>query len=151
MPNTELDPRPLTWDTLTRPSKVMLPVYVLAALWIGYWYALGPDRRLHGPALTVARGMMPMPAWGTVAFFLAVMLVAAFLTTRRQVAVYALCLAGVAYALWAAIYAAGCYVSPEASMLTPMWPLIAGAAHVCTGLSLTRREVHSRYPGGTTP
>lgn len=135
------DDRPLTWGTLTVPSKLMLPMYVAGAAYIGACYILSPPERLQGASLTVARQVLSMDAWGALAWTLSVVLAVSFLTRRRQLAAAALCVGALAYLVWTGFYAAAIFADPTASLVSPVWPTVTAVAHVATALSLITREV----------
>lgn len=131
---------PLTRETVTIASRLMLPVYMVVSGYIGLCYILSPDERLQGASLAVARLLLPMWAWGLLALVLAGGVLVAILSHSRGVAVVALCMGAAAYLVWACFYAISIWVDPAASYVSPIWPLLASAAHVASALSLSWRE-----------
>lgn len=134
---------PLARGLVSEASRIMLPIYVFAGYWIGYWYTFGPEKKLHGPSLTYAREVLPMQVWGVFALALATLIVAACLMHRRGPVVLALCVGGVCYLVWCYFYLRAGIAVPDASMVTPVWPLIAGAAHFASAIALSYDEVHT--------
>jgi hypothetical protein len=132
---------PLTSSTVTKASLIMLPAYVIVAGYIGLCYLLAPESRLQGPALKVARHLLPMEVWGVLALALAVAVVLAIATQNRQVVVLALCVGAVAYEFWCIFYAISVIQDPTASPVTPIWPFGWGIAHIASAVSLSRDEV----------
>lgn len=132
---------PLTPHTMTLASRIMLPAYVVVATYIGVGYLLAPEQRLQGPALRVARRLLPMDIWGLLAIALAAVVVLAVLTQRRQLVIIALCVGAVAYEFWCVFYAISVIRDPSASPITPIWPFGWGIAHIASAVSLSRDEV----------
>jgi hypothetical protein len=131
---------PLDRAHVTVASRVMLPVYAVVSGYIGLCYILSPDARLRGASLAVARMLLPMPVWGLLALLLSASVVLAILTRSRSLAVGSLCMGAGAYFVWGCFYAISIWIDPSASVVSPIWPLLASAAHIASALSLSWGE-----------
>lgn len=131
--------RPLTWESLTEPSKVMIPVYVGAQLWLGTAYVFDDGPR-KSAALALARMIMDMTWWGFLYWGGAAALVAAFLTHRRSLFALVLYMVMVAALGWSAICGGAMWVSPDAPASAPVYPLVFAAACFSTARAVLSRK-----------
>lgn len=133
---------PLTRATVTAASRIMLPAYVIHATWFGLVYFLDPQGRVsRNPSLTAARVMLPMWAWGLLFLGLAVMMVVAMASHRRNLEVYALMIYATANVVWALVYFAALFLSPDASFNGPAASGLVACACIASTVSLLRREI----------
>lgn len=135
---------PLTRETVTSASRIMLPAYVALAAAYGIVYLLDPLGRLAGAhSLDVPRAVMggSMRPWGVLFLGLAGFLALCLLRHSRKAYVFGACVAASAWVLWAGMYAASIFTDPMASVLAPVGPLFYVTAIFATSVSLLRREV----------
>lgn len=136
--------RDLTSANVTAASRIMLPTYVVLATYLGLLYIVDPQGRVQrAPGLSLAREMMPMPAWGACFLTIAALMTFALLSRRRRFFMYALYLYAVAAVLWAGIYLGATQLSPDASYGAPAWPLFVAVACHASARSLARGEVQT--------
>lgn len=112
------------------PSRIMLPGYILHALWFGLVvYIIDPqDRTDRSPGLEFARLLAPMWVWGLMFCALAVIVAVAWRSQRELLLRWALLAYGAVMTWWAFVYAAAVYLNPNASVGGPSWPLFVAAA-----------------------
>lgn len=122
---------------VTGPSRIMLPAYAAHAVGLGLVYIIDAGGRLERvPGLAAARAMLPMRAWGLIFIALAAIMLAARFTERTTLLAWGLLAYGTAMILWAAVYLAALFVSPDASPAGPLWPLIVAAACMASARSV---------------
>lgn len=132
---------PLTRDNVTTEARIMLPAYLALAGFFGLLYLVDPQGRLQrSPGLTLARALLPMPAWGCIFLGIAVVMGAALLTHRRFWFILALYLYGACALMWAAVYLGATFLSPDASFGSPAWPLFVAVCCYAEARSLLRGE-----------
>ena len=140
---------PLTWNTITSASKVMLPVYLATYALLGLELLLQDPQRTSTPAFDPAKLLMtwlpnPMQGWGVV--FLAIATYEALALARRQriweVTALGLGLGMAAFWMTLLLVAAG--TDDRVSYTSGTWLLIPVAAHFASMISLTRREGAAR-------
>lgn len=132
---------PLDRAHMTRASWIMLRAYTLHAIFFGVLYIADPGGRLdRAPGLAFARLMMPLALWGMLLLLVAAFLTGAILTGSRALGIAVLWCYASTNVLWAAIYAAAPFVSPDATFGGPGHPLLIATACVASAVSLQRRE-----------
>lgn len=132
---------PLTRETVTAASRVMLPTYVVLFIVIGANYLTTPEPRLlASPALAYASAWMPLNAWGWTFLTVAALMLIALLSGRRGLFRYALLVAMIAMIVWAGVFILAAFrggASPSAWI----WPAFVAAACLASYRSLSHREV----------
>lgn len=129
---------PLTRDTITASSRVMLIVYPLFSLGLGLAYVLGDPARYQSPSQQLLRDMMPIRAWGYLFLVLTAVKVIAWGTRRRDAMILALCLGFAFYSVWAVTFLVAAITVPLAAPTGPIvWGFIA-VAHIASLQSLTK-------------
>lgn len=131
---------PLTRATVTAASRIMLPCYPALAAWIGLAYLFGDPSRTNTPSFQVARDLMPMRGWGCVFLAIAVLLLVGYALRSRDVTVFVLSMATVAYLMWAAFFVWALLTAPDASLVAPAWPLFSALACTASATSIARLE-----------
>lgn len=131
---------PLTPARVTVASRIMLPTYVVFSALLGLNYVFAPEHRLKNPALTAARTVMPVEAWGLVFLILAAVMAVGMLSHNRTGVIIVLCYGAAMYFGWAIFYAASVMLDPRTSLFAPAWPLFVVTAHVASAASLMRGE-----------
>lgn len=137
----------LTWASITAASRVMLPVYPVLAGWQGCAYAFGGPNRTNTPSLQPAKELLPIQGWGSAFLILAALMVAGYAMRSRDVTVFVLYSACMAYGLWSLAFWFALATVPDASWMGPAWPMFAA---VCCGVSATsvgRHDVSVRGEG----
>lgn len=129
---------PLNRDHITASSRIMLHIYPLLALGLGLAYTLGDPARYESPSNRLLRDMMPIRAWGFVFLAMAAVMLAAWLTERRDVMIAALCLGFAFYTVWSVTFLVAAFTVPLAAATGPMvWGFVA-VAHIASLQSLTK-------------
>lgn len=131
---------PLTRDSITSASVVMLPVYVALFTVVGGNYLITPASRLNdSPTLAYASDLMSLRVWSIFFIVIAVMMMTAMVRSRRTVFRYALWLGIVCMGAWALLFVAAAVWS-TASPGAWAWPAFVAAACYASARSLTKGE-----------
>lgn len=130
---------PLTRDTVTAASRIMLPTYPVFFGLTGINYVVNADRLADSPGLRFLDSVIPMPGWGLLFLAAATLMVYALLQHRRVVYRYALWLCLVASALFAGGLAFA-VIFGGASFSAPLWPAFVATCCWATERSLATRE-----------
>lgn len=132
---------PLTRATVTRASRIMLPIYPIFSGWLGGNYLFTPRSRLVGtPVLKLADSYAPMPVWGALFLAVAVVLTFALVAERRFVYELALVTLAAMLLIWTAVFTVAIFTIPGSSPAGPAWPLLGIAACAATIRTLDTRE-----------
>lgn len=140
---------PLDREHISRPSRIMLPTYIVGYLWFGLGYMLTPDSLINqSPVLHYAETIMSMEAWGLLFVFDAGLLACALAAGYRRparhwhrvAAMYALLLTAVTLATWTAVVVAST-LAGVASFGSGALPFICTAACFASYVSLLRRDI----------
>lgn len=131
---------PLSRDSITASSRVMLPVYAVFSCYLAACYTLGDPDRTATPSFDVIREVLPggIRTWGFVMFGLAVIEVAALISRRRLWFVFALCVGFGCYISWAFGFLVAALTVESASLSGPGVWLFVALCHIATLQSLTR-------------
>lgn len=131
---------PLTRDTVTAASRIMLPTYVAMFAAIGLSYVLGPHKiAAASPALAFADRMMPLPAWGALFLGCSTVMAGALLTHRRMLYRWALRMCGVSMCIWAVVIGLAT-LNGDATPAAAAWPAFVAVACLATDRSLAAGE-----------
>lgn len=132
---------PLTRASVTVASRIMLPAYTIAFAWIGFNYLLTPlDRLTESPALRYLDAVVGLRAIGLLLVTAGALIALALMTSRRDMARYALVVAGICMGLLLVAF----LVAPFLSQTSPSagaWPFIGLAACRASYKSVTAYEV----------
>jgi hypothetical protein len=132
---------PLTWDTVTVASRVMLRAYPIANGWYGLALLLTPlTELLTVPAYRTADGVLPLHAWAIAFIAVAVIQVLALLVHRRQTYITALGLMVALTGIWFVVLVYGAWRGTN-PWTAPPFPLLAACAGYASLRSLAKREV----------
>lgn len=114
---------PLTWATITRPSRIMLPAYIVSAFAVAAVYIFDPgDRLANAPALRFQAEVLPWPAWGAVMVVMGVAMTAAWARWHQRYAFcFVLAMYAVTWLVWGVTWAIGIFVEGA----TPLGPILA--------------------------
>jgi hypothetical protein len=134
----------LTRDSITKASRMMLPVYPVVAGVQGLSYTFGDPARTNTPSFDCAKHLLPMRGWGICFLALAVVMVLGYAMRARDVVVFVLFSAVTAYALWSAAFWCALFTVPDASLMGPIWPLFFAWACLVSASSVARREISIR-------
>lgn len=137
------DTTPLTWRSLTGPSRVMVPYYFLAATTAAWVYIFDPQGRVAlQPGLTGARLLVGghMAWWGVLFGGIAAGIVVAFLTRRRWVLGLTLFAGSVLMVLWTATSIISVFRNDAAGLMGPIWLFGIALAFRASGYSVTTKE-----------
>jgi hypothetical protein len=128
---------PLAHLYVSGPSRIMMPVYVAHATFFGMLYVIDPMGRLERtPGLTAARALLPMWAWGLMFLALAAVMLTARMSGRGALMVWGLYAYAATLIIWAGVYAAAPFITPDASIAGPAWALTVSAACFATARSV---------------
>jgi hypothetical protein len=131
---------PLTKDTMTVASRLMLPCYVVTFCWIGLNYLVTAKTRLtESPTLRYADSVVDLRALGLLLTVSGLLMLGALLTRRREPARYTLILAGICFGILFTIFAVAT-IQSEASPSAPAWPFLGLCACTASYRSITRYE-----------
>lgn len=99
--------KPLTWDSITLPSKLMLPTYLGLFSVMGYNYTFGEiEGLIAGPGLRYANSLpLDLRQWGVMFFTAASLMVVAICKKRRSIFRYALWWGAICLFIWAGVFA----------------------------------------------
>lgn len=132
---------PLTRETVTAASRIMLPTYVILFIVIGANYLTTPEPRLlASPALAYASAWMPLDAWGWTFLTVAALMLIALVSGKRGLFRYALLVAMIAMLVWAGVLALAGFRA-NASPSAWIWPGFVAAACLASYRSLSRGEL----------
>jgi hypothetical protein len=132
---------PLTRESVTAASRVMLPAYVLFFAALGGNYILTPTSRLlDSPGLRYANGVMPLRVWGALFLISAALMLIALGTHKRILYRYALLLCGLTMLLLTIVYILAAFHS-DATPAGWIWPALVVAACAASYRSITARGV----------
>jgi hypothetical protein len=131
---------PLTRQTVTAASRVMLPVYPILAAWMGVAYLFGGPARTSGASYTAAKSWLPIPTWGAMFIVLAVLLLIGYAQRSRPMVAFALTVTAAAYTVWAACFVWSLFTVTDASLVAPAWPLFVAVACFASATSVIRSE-----------
>lgn len=131
---------PLTWEYLTKASRLMLPIYVLMFGGVAANWMVTPESRLvQTPGLAFASGYISLRAVGAVFAVVSLMVLAALILKHRLTCVYALYLGAITMSLWAVMMLIAVFVSST----TPSgwtWPGFIAAACIASARSVLHGE-----------
>lgn len=132
---------PLNKANMTVASRVMLPCYVLVFGWVGLNWLITPLHRLHeSPGLQFLDTALDLRGVGILLITAALLIALALVTARRDLARFALILAGICmFALLVAFI-----VAPFLSSSSPSagaWPFLGVCACLASYRSVTAYEV----------
>src|SRR5689334_18669953 len=130
---------PLTKQTVTVASRLMLPVDAVLSLWIGAAWFFQDNVRTHVPALYAVRAVWPIEATGALIFTVGALIVVAMFTRKRVVGATMVLAGCFCYLLLSVAIAVSVWTQP-ASYSAPAWPLYVALAHLATALSLAADE-----------
>jgi hypothetical protein len=132
---------PLTRDTVTVASRVMVPAYsALCALW-GLVFVVDPqDRLAHAPSLQFARQWLELPVWGGLWLALAAVLILASLRQDREHYVAGLGVCGASWFAWGVVVEASVFVRSDVSYLAGTLPWFVSVACWASIRSLLAQE-----------
>lgn len=131
---------PLTRDTITIASRLMLPTYCAFFALLGINYVTTPRSIVDAsPALAFADAIMPLPAWGGLFLTCSVVMLGALIAHRRILFRLALRICALSMMLWAVIIG-GASLSGDATPLAFIWPAFPAVACIASDRSLAARE-----------
>jgi hypothetical protein len=130
---------PLTRQTVTVASRVMLPTYVAFFAILGANYLIADDTAAASPALVFADNVMPLHAWGWLFIGCAGIMLAALFTHRRNLYRWALRSCGLSMLFWSAVIA-WASLSGDATPFAAAWAAFVTTATYATDRSLASRE-----------
>lgn len=131
---------PLNRANITAASLIMLPVYPAFSGLQGLAYAFGDASRTQTPSLEIARDLLPIQAWGYAFLAICVLLIFGYAMRSRDVAVFVLFSAAMAYCIWAACFVVALFAVSDASLVAPLWPAFVAAACVASATSIAKQE-----------
>ena len=131
---------PLTRDTVTAASRIMLPTYCALFAILGVNYMTTGDRLLQSPALEYASRGLPLPAWGAMFLAASGVMVTALMHHERFWFRFALWVGIVCLGVWSLIFIAAAVWS-DASPGAWAWPAFAAVACFASDRSLLKGEV----------
>jgi hypothetical protein len=130
----------LTWNSLTAPSRIMLPWYLAHFLIIALNFLLAPISRLVAhPTLEQAHALVNLRVWGVLFALAFVLMVLAFATKSRMMFRYALYLGATVLLIWAAVLGSA-VVFNQASFSAWAWPFGLALACYASNLSLLGKK-----------
>jgi hypothetical protein len=135
---------PLTRETITVASRVMLPAYTILSAAFGLVYTFDPlDRLGRVHALAAQRAVMggSMLPWGLVFLALTALMVAAIVAKNRLLFAFGLCCCAMTWGMWSVLYAVSAVIDPQTSVLAPAFPAFVVACCVASTMSLLKREI----------
>jgi hypothetical protein len=132
---------PLDKQNMTVASRIMLPAYVLVFGWVGLNWLVTPLDRLHeSPGLQFLDLMVNLRGVGLVLVIAGALIALALATTRRDMARYALILAGTCMSLLLVAFLIAPFFS-SASPSAGAWPFLGVCACLASYRSVTVYEV----------
>jgi peptidoglycan/LPS O-acetylase OafA/YrhL len=132
---------PLDRANMTVASRIMLPAYVVAFSWIGLNWLITPLERLtESPGLRYLDMNFGLRALGLCLILAGLLIAVALATKRRDMARYALTLAGIGFALLLAAFLLAPFFS-DTSPSAGAWPFLGLAACRASYKSVTVHEV----------
>lgn len=134
----------LARDTVTSASRIMLPVYPVQAMWLGVALIESSPQRVSSSSFDAAKAVLPIRAWGVLFAALAVFLLVGYAMRSRDVTVFVLYVAAIAYASWAFCLIWSAFADEAASLGGPSWPLFVCAACCASASSVARHEGEER-------
>jgi hypothetical protein len=134
----------LTRDSITKASMMMLPAYPILAGAQGLAYTLGDPARTNTPSFEAAKHLLPMRMWGVVFLGLALVMVVGYAMRSRDVTVFVLFSAAMAYSMWSGAFWVALLTVDDASLMAPAWPLFAAWCCFVSASSVARREISIR-------
>lgn len=131
----------LTWDTISTPSKIMLPAYVGLFAIVGLTFLFQEKSELLAtPSLAFTEQYIGgIRFWGVLFFATAVMMIAAILMRWRSFFRFALLWGIILMIIWAFVLAAAA-LAGEATWSAWAWPLFAATACAASNKSLLAGE-----------
>lgn len=126
--------------TITRASRVMVPMYIAFSGYVGACWILQDSSR-GGPALGKLGTWWPVSYSGAVLFTLAGAMLLFAVTGNRALVGIAIAADGVAYLGLCAAFTIA-LLDTTASFSAPAWPLGWAIAHIASLASLTAGEYH---------
>lgn len=115
---------PLSWTNMTGPSRVMLPVYVVAFTWLGGGWLLTPLDTLRAtPGLRYLDDRVGLRAISLLLLMAGLLIGAALISKRRDTARIALTIAGICFFLLLVALVIAPFFS-DTSPSAGAWPLI---------------------------
>lgn len=134
---------PLDRSHISPASWIMLPVYMVAFLWLGLNYMFTPLARLTAsPTLDFVNGLLDLRALGFLLVCAGMFIgVALYLTHNRMLARYALIVAGLCFLVLLVAFVSASFRS-EASPSAGAWPFIGLGASFATYQSVTKRQAN---------
>jgi hypothetical protein len=132
---------PLTWDTVTVASRVMLRTYPVFNGTYGLALLLTPlPDLLAVPAYRTASHFLPMQTWALAFLAVALVQLAALVIHRRAGYIFALGLMVVLCGAWTLLFTYGA-IRMTNPWTAPPFPLLAACAAYASLKSLAAREV----------
>jgi hypothetical protein len=130
---------PLTRDTVTAASRVMLPAYVVLFAYLGLNYTITGPRLTDSPSLAYADTLAVLPVWGCMFLATSAVMVVAIMQQERLWFRFALWVGIVCMTLWTGVFAVAVLLS-NASPGAPAWPAFVAVACFATDRSLLKGE-----------
>lgn len=115
---------PLRRDTITAPSRIMLPTYIALGLGVGLVYITDPGHSLRSSrALRFQAEVLEWPVWGTAMLFMAAAMIVAWVAFHnRMVFAFVLAMYAVTWLVWGGTWAIAIFTDGA----TPLGPLFCG-------------------------
>lgn len=134
--------RPLKWESLSAPSKIMLPTYVIGFFVIGFVYtSTDKEDLVHASlALHYANDWIDIRIWGAMFLTISMTMTLSFLFERRALFSYALWYAAVVLASWMIILIAAAF-NGSGTFAGWVWPYIAASACIASFTSLLKDDL----------
>lgn len=130
---------PLTRETVTVASRVMLPAYVVFFVVVGANYLIADGTATSNPALRFVDSVMPLHAWGWLFIGCSLIMAGALATHRRILYRWALRMCALSILFWATVIA-WASLSASATPFAAAWPAFVATACYATDRSLAARE-----------
>lgn len=125
----------LTKASVTRASRIMLPVHCLFSTGLGLAWLLQDGARTAVPALSAVRSVWPIWATGAVILCVGLISVAGLLSHKRAIAATSLGMGALTFLILAVLITLP-IAHDGASFSAPLWPLYVAFAHVASMVSL---------------
>lgn len=131
---------PLTRDSVTAASRIMLPTYVVFFAALGLNYLIADGTASASPALAYIDTLMPLKVWGAVFLCCSALMVVAMLRRGRTLFRFPLRFCALAMIVWAGFIAAAS-ITGNATPLSAAWAAFIAVACLASDRSLAAREV----------
>lgn len=136
----------LTRATISVPSQIMLPAYVVFFGVVGGNFAIGETPRLfQSPMLRYANHLMSIRVWGCLFLACSLIMLIALIVHNRYLYRYGLLVCCLSMLTWAGVAIVGAFSEPV-SFSAWAWPALAAVACWASNKSLERNsaEDHRR-------